>query len=442
MYENLKEWLSRVDLTYKKNTLMIGDVSTEDLAKQFKTPLYVINEDLVRKRYLDLKSVLSARYTNIRIHYAVKANTNLALLRIIEQEGGYVDVVSPGEVFLCLKAGFSPDRILYTGTAWSDEELEYALDQKIMINLDAVSHIKRLAKLCEEKKVEKPILSFRINPEFGAGHHDHCITAGKEIKFGIFESQVLEAYQIALDNGFTRFGVHMHIGSGILEVTPFKIALKKYFEIIEKVVKEKKIKFEFIDFGGGIGVPYKTDAKPLDLNEYAEVLISTFQLKCKELGLGNPIFAIEPGRYLCCESTIILTRITTYKDNGFHIFIGVDAGFNTLIRPAFYGSYHEILPCTLREKASEIVADIVGPLCESGDVLGKMRTLPQPKEGDLLAILNGGAYGFTMSSQYNCRMRAAEVLIAQGQKPIIVRERENFEDLLSHQKIPARLEKK
>jgi diaminopimelate decarboxylase len=439
MNQEKEQWLKHKFLTYKDGNLLFGEEHVEELAKTHKTPLYIVNEDVIIERFQTLQNVLKERYSKVRIHYAVKANTNMAVLKILQKQGAFVDVVSAGEVFACLEAGFAPDHILYTGNNWTDEELQYALDKKIMLNLDAISHIKRLANLCKERKEELPTLSFRINPEFGGGHHDHCITAGKDIKFGIFEPQVLEAYQIAIDHGFTKFGAHMHIGSGVLDIEPFQKALKKYFEIIESVVKEKKIKFEFIDFGGGIGIPYTLDAKPLDLNLYADTLLGGFKEKCKELGLGEPVFAIEPGRYLSCESTILIAKVNTYKDTGFKIFIGIDAGFNTLIRPAFYGSHHEIIPVKLDSEKPEVVADIVGQLCESGDVVGKMRTIQKLDEGNYVAILDAGAYGFAMSSTYNSRPRPAEILISKDQKVEIIRKRETFEDLLRGQHIPDRL---
>lgn len=439
MERSMQDWLKAKDLEYRNNTLYYGDTPVKELAEKYGTPLYIINEDIIRARYRKLSETLKKYYSNVRIHYAVKANTNLAVLKILHEEGCYADCVSPGEVEACLRAGFKPEEILQTSNNWTDEELEFALEKGIMINLDAISHIKRLSAICKEKNIELPLLSFRVNPYFGAGHHSHTITAGPDIKFGIFEKQVLEAYQIALDHGFKRFGIHMHIGSGILEVEPWKKAINKFFEIVERVVKEKKIQFEFLDFGGGIGIPYKPDQQPLDLDAYAQTVIGTMKQKCEELNLGAPILAIEPGRYLSAEASIIATQVNTYKDTGFKIFIGTDAGFNVLIRPAFYGSYHEIIPVDLHEEREEIVADIVGQLCESGDVTGKMRTIRKVEEKEYLAILDAGAYGFSMASTYNSRPLPAEVLIKRGIEPVLVRERQTIEALFQRQHIPEHL---
>ncbi|UYP45333.1 Diaminopimelate decarboxylase [Candidatus Lokiarchaeum ossiferum] len=432
-------WLKLKDLEYRNQQLYCGDQSLTELAQTYGTPLYVVNEDLIRKRYRTIHNIFSNRYSKVRIHYAVKSNSNLSVLRILEEEGAYVDAVSSGEVFLTKKSGFTSDRIMQTGNNWTDEEMQYALDNNIMINLDAISHIHRLKKLCGNSNQQLPILSFRINPEFGDGHHDHCITAGKTIKFGIFEPQVIEAFKIAKECGFTQFGAHMHIGSGILNITSFKKALDKYFQIIRSVVEELDITFEFLDFGGGIGIPYRDSENPLSIEKYADLLISKLQYECETMNLGTPYLAIEPGRYISSEASILLSQVNTIKNNGFRHFIGIDAGFNTLIRPVLYGSYHEIVSLLKTESDESIIADVVGQLCESGDVLGKDRKFSHLEERDYLAILDAGAYGFSMSSTYNSRPRSAEVLISRGHANILIRERESFDDLLLHQIIPDRL---
>ncbi len=437
---DVKQWLKHKDLSYRDGVLYYGETNLQEVVQDFKMPLYVVNEDLLRQRYQALHGALENHYNSFRIHYAVKANSNLTVLKILAQEGAYFDVVSEGEVFLCLEAGIPADHILFTGNNWSDSGMRFALEKGVMLNLDAISHIKRLAAICEAEGYEKPVLSFRVNPSFGGGHHDHCITAGKDIKFGIFEPQVLEAYQIALDHGFSKFGIHMHIGSGILEKGPFVKAMTKYFEIIEAVRNELNINFEFIDFGGGLGIPYRKEDSPLPLDEYASTLMTMFKEKIKALGLGTPIFAIEPGRYLTAEAGLLLTQVNTYKDTGFKVFVGVDGGFTALIRPAFYGSHHEIIPVVQDPERPEIVADIVGQICESGDVLGKMRTLPKPEEKEYLAILDAGAYGFAMASNYNSHPKPAEILISRKNPPVVIREREVFEDLLRNQSIPDRLQ--
>jgi diaminopimelate decarboxylase len=236
-----------------------------------------------------------------------------------------------------------------------------------------------------------------------------------------------------------RFGIHMHIGSGILKVDSFVEAVEKFLRMAKRVHDELGINFEFIDIGGGLGVPYQPKDKELDLSEYATKVVALVKTKVKEYGLGKPFLCIEPGRYLVCDASILLTTVNTVKITPHRKFIGVDAGFNTLVRPTMYGSYHPVLVADKLNAKETETFDVVGPICESGDVLAKERELPLVNEGDVLAILNAGAYGFSMSSQYNSRPRAAEVMIRQG-KAVLVREREQLQDLLTSQRMAQQSE--
>jgi diaminopimelate decarboxylase len=224
----------------------------------------------------------------------------------------------------------------------------------------------------------------------------------------------------------------MHIGSGILEVEPYILAVEKLLSVAKRVHDEIGIDFEFIDIGGGFGVPYKPEDREFDLVEFASKVVLPFKSKVAEYGLGKPFLCIEPGRYLVCDASILLTKVNTIKITPSKKFVGVDAGFNTLMRPTLYGSYHPILVANKLATANKDVYDVVGPICESGDALAKDRELPQVEEDDLLAVLNAGAYGFSMSSQYNARPRAAEVMIRQG-KPVVIREREQLDNLTANQ---------
>jgi diaminopimelate decarboxylase len=228
----------------------------------------------------------------------------------------------------------------------------------------------------------------------------------------------------------------MHIGSGILELEPYVAAVEKFMGIAKRVHDEVGIDFEFIDIGGGLGVPYKPEDKDMDLSEFAKKVVGIFKSKVKEYGLGKPFLCIEPGRYMVCDAGILLTSVNTVKVTPARKFVGVDAGFNTLIRPAMYGSYHPLLVANKLDAAEKETYDVVGPICESGDALAKERQLPEIEEGDLLAVLNAGAYGFSMSSQYNMRPRAAEVMIRQG-KDVLVRKREELADLMASQRLQS-----
>ena len=414
----------------RNGLLHIEGVSALRLAEEFDTPLYVISETRIRENYRRLRDTLSKHNGKVRVYYSAKANTNLSVLRILKSEGAYVDTISPGEVYLALKAGFSPERILFTGTSVRDDELRFLVNSKVTINVDSLSQLRRFLGLSTPN-----LLSFRVNPEIGAGHHAHVITAGKDSKFGIWESDVIEAYRRAREAGAEKFGMHMHIGSGILEVEPFLVAAEKLLEIAGSVHKELGIGFDFIDFGGGLGVPYRPNEKALDLDLFAERVLRLFKDRVVEYGLGDPFFCVEPGRFIVCDACILLTRVNTVKVTPHKRFVGVDAGFNTLIRPVMYGSYHHMVLANRLDAPEEEIYDVAGPICESGDLLASERKLPKVREGELLAILNAGAYGYSMSSQYNSRPRCAEVLV-KNDKYCLVRERENFDDLMKRQKRP------
>jgi diaminopimelate decarboxylase len=421
----------REPLEDRKGSLFFEGFSVEDLAEKYDTPLYLISEKRIRDNYNRLNNALISNYKHLRIYYACKANTNLTVLKLLQSEGAYLDTVSPGEVFMGLSSGFTPDRILFTGTSVRTDELTFLAGAGITVNVDSQSELDRLLKI-----TVPPILSVRVNPEVGAGHHSHCITAGPDSKFGLWEEETIQAYAIAKRARVERFGMHMHIGSGILELEPFALAVEKLLSIAKRVHDEVGIDFEFIDIGGGFGVPYKPEDKDLDLTEFANKVVSPFKAKVKEYGLGKPFLCVEPGRYLVCDASVLLTKVNTVKVTPAHKYIGVDAGFNTLIRPAMYGSYHPILVANKLAKADKETYDVVGPICESGEALAKDRKLPEISEGDLLAVLNAGAYGFSMSSQYNSRPRAAEVMIRQG-KDTLIRKREELNDLLLSQRLSS-----
>jgi len=435
---NYKEWLKNKDLEYQNGVLHIASMKTIDLAKKYGTPIYIINESLIRDRYNTLKKVLDSENKNNQIHFAVKANSSLSVLKILLSEGAGFDCSSLGEIYTCLKAGAKPEQIIYTGNMFTNEDFRFAVKNNILVNLDSISQLKRLVKIYDEVGKEKKVISFRINPEFGAGHHTHTITAGKEIKFGILDNQVIEAYSKSKEFGFKQFGTHIHIGSGIINPHDYDKAIDKYIGIIINLADTLDITLEFVDFGGGLGIPYRPEQEPLNLELYKDIVIKRSKEAIEKMGMESPAFKVEPGRYLSAEASIILTQINTIKNNGYKLFAGVDAGFNTLIRPTMYGSYHHIISCLQNEDRKEMKYDIAGPICESGDILGRERILHELREEEYLAILDSGAYGFIMSSSYNSRPRPAEVLISNG-KDMLVREAESYDDLLQHQTIPEHL---
>lgn len=420
--------------TNEKGNLSIGGADALELAQDYGTPLYVIDENRIRDNYQRLYEAFSSKYSDFKIYYACKANTNLAVMRILEEEGSSIDAVSPGEIYTSLMTGFNPERILYTGNNVTDEELKFALSSEVIINIDSLSALERLSKLpgAEGKKI-----SFRVNPRVGAGHHDHCITGGDLSKFGIMEEEAADVYQKAINMGFKPVGIHSHIGSGILDPEPFKLAVRTLMDTAGRVYRETGVEFEFVDFGGGMGIPYEPQESLLDIEKFSQEIVDLFKEKLYQYNMGNPTMFLEPGRYIVGDAAYLLTSVNTVKQS-YRKFVGVDAGFNTLLRPTMYGSYHHIVLADEPQAQPVQNIDIAGNICESGDLFARDRPMPDIEEGDLLAILNAGAYAYSMSSQYNSRPRAAEVLVKDGSSELI-RERESFADLLSRQNLPVRL---
>lgn len=410
----------------RDGTMIIGGKSAVEIADEFGTPVYVIDEARVRENYRNIYGAFS-RFMDTKIHYACKANTNLALLRILEQEGSGIDAVSIGEVKTCLKAGFTPDRIMYTGVNVSNQELKEVADLGVMINIDSVSEMERLAEIAPQHEI-----SFRITPGVGSGHSAKVITGSKGAKFGIPLDEVINTYARAKDLGFKIKGIHAHIGSGGQVVEPFMDMMEVLINLVNEI-KELGIDLDFIDMGGGIGVPYRPQEEEMDVGELAMNLTDMIQ---EETDVKTIV--LEPGRYIVCDAVVLLTRVNDVKDAGIKKYVGCDAGFNTLIRPAMYDSYHHVALANKFGKACTEKYDVVGPICESGDYLAHDRVLPEPVEGDIVAVYNAGAYGFSMSSNYNSRPLCREVLVNDG-KAELVREAETVEEMWRHQIIPERL---
>ncbi len=406
--------------------MMIGGCAATDLVEEFGSPIYVTDEQRLRENYRNIYNAFS-RFMPTKIHYACKANTNLAILRVLEQEGSGIDAVSIGEVKTCLKAGFTPDRIMYTGVNVSDSELKEVVETGVMINLDSRCEMERLANIAPGADV-----SFRVTPGVGSGHSAAVTTGHKGSKFGIPLDQAIDTYARAKDLGFNVKGIHAHIGSGGQTVEPFMDMMEVLIELVNEI-KNLGIDLEFIDMGGGIGVPYKPQEGEMDVGELAMNLTDMIM---EETDIETLI--LEPGRYIICDSTVLLTKVNDVKDSGVKKYVGVDAGFNTLIRPAMYDSYHHVAIANRMGKACTDKYDVVGPICESGDYIAHDRVLPSPTVGDIVAVYNAGAYGFSMSSRYNSRPQCAEVMVNDG-KADLIREAETYEDLWARQIIPERL---
>jgi diaminopimelate decarboxylase len=404
----------------RNNRLYIGGISARELIEKFKSPLYVYVEETIRRRAEELKNAIS--YQNKDIKYACKANTNIAVMKILRDEGMGIDAVSPGEIYAAFKAGFTPDQILFTTNNVHWEEIEYAVSQNILVNLDSLSQLKLFGKRYPGKEI-----CMRINPNVGAGHHDHVITGGPESKFGVNYALVSEIKKITRDSGLRVIGIHQHIGSGILDPDMFIRAMDVLLEVC--VVFDDLL---FIDFGGGLGVPYTEEENRLDIGLLGKNITEDFKAFCGSYGKELKL-VIEPGRYFVAESGFLLATVTAVKQGERHKFVGIDTGFNHLMRPAMYGSYHPIVNADNVE-GDGVSQTIAGYLCESGDTFTRDqsgivdRQLPLFREGDIISIGNAGAYGYSMASFYNSRPRPAEVVISGG-KAKLVRKRESVEDL-------------
>ena len=408
------------------NELVIGGVKATEIVKRYGSPVYVTDENAVRNNYHRIYQAFSKRMPT-RINYACKSNTNLAVLIILEQEGSCIDAVSIGEIEACLRSGFSPDRILYTGVNVSNAELKAVVSKGVPINIDSFSELERLSKITTNHTI-----SFRVNPEVGSGHHDKVITGKRSTKFGIPKHQIIDAYKRAVELGFKPSGIHAHIGSGGQKVEPFIELIDELIKIVQEL-ETIGIDLRFIDIGGGIGIPYRLDEVEMDLDKMAEEITSRIKSKTKVKEI-----IIEPGRYIIADSTILLATVVDIKETPDKMYAGIDAGFNTLIRPAMYDSYHHVAVANKFGDKAEETYSLGGPICETGDVMAKDRELPKVEEGDIIAVYDAGAYGFTMASNYNMRPLPREVLVKDGEVTLI-RESETIEELFRHQRIPSRL---
>ncbi len=409
------------------------------IAEEHGTPVYVYSEELLIKNYRTFYSAFSKRYSKVKILYAYKANASLALCAILKKEGAGADVVSGGELLTAQKIGLAGRDIIYTNNSKTKEEIAQALDADAVINADSVPDLLKIQKTAEEKKKTAKI-SFRINPGVNPKTNAKIATGLKESKFGIHieGDAAYTAYKTAngLDN-IKITGVQTHIGSQIKEAAPFTEACEKIMEFALRLKKDLNLKLEYIDLGGGLGIPYQEEKiiKPDDL---ASAIVPVVEKWNKQLNY-EPALWLEPGRYLVANTGMLLTTVQTVKETPYKKFINTDAGFNTLIRPAMYDAYHRIENIGREKEEKTEKYDIAGNICESGDLFAKDRLMPKTMPGDILALMDAGAYGYSMASRYNARLLPAEVLIRSNGKYELIREREKLEDQYKYQKIPKDL---
>ncbi len=414
-------WEIKGHLEVKNGELCIAGYSAIELAGKFGTPLYVYNGKRILENYRRFYDVLKKNTDKqVRIHYAMKANSNPNILNLLKEEGSWIDAVSPEEVKLAINTGFEEEKILFTGSSLSHQDLLRIADYRIRINVDSISVLKKMQKLNMKNEI-----SIRIDPGIrGLGQSWHTITAGKEhegipIKFSIPENEIKDVARFAKENGFKVKGLHEHVGSNWRakeEVDEFletaRILIKKAFE-----VKEIGHEIEFLDFGGGPGVRYKKEQDDFPLDYYSEKLCRIVE----ESKIEIEALSFEPGRYIVADAGLLLVEVTDVKIRYGEVIVGVNSGFNHLIRPLLYNAYHEIINCNDPYSEGDAEVTIVGNLCETGDIFALKRKMKVPREGDILAIHNAGAYGYSMASRYNSRSLPKEALII-GDKVLLSEE--------------------
>jgi diaminopimelate decarboxylase len=417
-------------LEKRNGHLTIAGIDTVDLAKQYGTPLYVTNEQRIRDNFRRYKQA----FPEADLYYAAKANGNFTILRILAQEGAGADVFSDGELYLALLAGIKKDKILFNGNSKTDRELAMAVETGVRISVDSLDELHTLSQIASSEKKTVDI-AFRVNPDVSPKTHPKISTGLKTSKFGIPHEEVVEAYKEAVElAGINPIGMHCHIGSQILDTSPFGEAVNRMMDLVEQVTR-LGVKLEFLDLGSGLGIPYKKGEVAPTPQDLADKVLPIFNKRSKAMG-ENLKLIIEPGRYIVGDTTILLTTVNTVKEAA-KKFVGVDAGFNLLIRPAMYDSYHHVVVANKVDAPVSGIYTVVGPICETGDILAKDRELPGIEKGDIIAVLDSGAYGFSMSSQYNGRPRCPELLVNDGHVDVI-RNGEKFDDLMANQLVPGR----
>jgi diaminopimelate decarboxylase len=418
---------------YRNGEMFAEGVPLQRIAKEVGTPAYVYSLATLKRHYQVFDRAF-AKVPHI-VCFSVKANSNLALLRTFAKEGSGFDIVSGGELFRALKAGGDPKKIVFSGVGKKQDEIEYALRSEIlMFNVESEDELVALNDIARGLGKKAPI-SLRVNPDVDPQTHPYISTGMKKAKFGVEIKKSVEAYKKAASlPNVDVVGVDCHIGSQLTSLSPFIDALARVREYLDRVLvgslQKEGAQIRYLDLGGGLGINYN-DETPPQPEEYARAIIDGLE------GLDITLI-LEPGRVIVGNAGILVTEVQYVKENDSKRFVIVDGGMNDLIRPALYGSYQAIQP-VLKTEAETIIADIVGPICESGDFFAKDREIGRPRRGDLLAVMSAGAYGFTMASNYNSHPKAPEILV-DGDKYYIVRKRESLEDLINGEVIPAELQ--
>jgi len=419
---------------YKGKRLYAEGVPVEKIAQEVGTPVFIYSRKTLARHY---KAYADAfKKTPHLICYSVKANSNLAVLKTFDDLGSGFDIVSAGELARVIKAGGDTGKVVFSGVGKRDDEIEYAIKKNIlMFNVESPQELRAVDRIAGRLK-KRAGVAIRVNPDVNPKTHPYISTGLKKNKFGIETGAAIEEYIFARDNlkNIELLGVDCHIGSQITQITPFTDAIAKTKKLI-KTLRKEGIDIKYLNLGGGLGITYKDEVPPHP-SRYGEAVIK----KTKDLGVT---LIFEPGRSMVGNAGILATRVTYTKKGSTKNFTIMDAGMNDLPRPSLYGSYHAVEPVRLAggKKPQLVEGDVVGPICESGDFLGQDLKIEETEPGGLLAVMSAGAYCFTMSSNYNSRPRAAEVMV-DGKDYFVVRKRESIADLMRGESMPDRLFKK
>ena len=406
----------------QKGILHCESCSLKQLAKEVGTPLYVYSRSALVENFKQFDSAFAD--TPHLVCFAVKANSNLSLLKLFRDLGAGYDIVSGGELFRVRQVGVDPQKVVFSGVGKKNAEIDYALNSNILLfNVESKAELDAIEARGKVLNIEARV-SFRVNPDIDPETHPHISTGLQRHKFGVSMDEALPLYQEAVSlSQVEPVGISCHIGSQVTSLKPFIEATQRVLKLVDELTASG-IRLQYIDLGGGLGIRYNDEAPPTVV-EYAAALSALLAGRSETL-------ILEPGRILSANAAVLLTEVLYLKQSQGRQFVVVDAGMNDLIRPGLYGAYHEIVPVETSER-EDFVADIVGPVCETTDYLARERTLPQVQRGEILAVRDAGAYGFTLASNYNSRPRAAEVLV-DSESYQIVRKRESYEDLVRGEK--------
>ena len=419
------------DFHYRHDTLYCEDIPLERLDKAQGTPCYIYSHATLIRHFQAFDQAFAA--VPHLVAFAMKANSNLAVLRLMASQGGGADIVSGGELFRALRAGIPPDRIVFAGVGKSRREIHDALESGILLfNVESSAELQVLNDVASEMGTQARV-ALRINPDIDPRTHPYISTGLKKSKFGIGADQAVAAFhQAAALPCIQVVGVHAHIGSQLTDISPFVESLKKVSALIE-TLKSQGMPIRYLNIGGGLGITY-ADETPPHPQALADAITPLLQKTQCEI-------IMEPGRVIAGNAGILLTRVLYLKETDAKKFVIVDAGMNDLLRPSLYDAHHDILPVRRSPQAPDDTVDVVGPVCESGDFFARHRVMPAVKAGELLAVMSAGAYGFTMASNYNSRPRVPEILVKGGDS-FVIRERETFDDLIRGERIPDFLQTK